>query len=270
MRLRDKVIVVTGSTKGIGAAVAKMCAAEGAKVIVSGRNINDGNAVVGEICENGGDAIFVRCDVSKVDDCKNLIDSAVARYGKIDGLVNNAGIFPRIDLLDTTEEEYERVMETNVKGAYFCTQNALRYMVEQHSGSIVNIGSTHWKMGGATQSVYAMTKGALHTLTQHVAHHFCRKGIRANWVTVGWVISEGEMDLTISEGHDMNYLNSLLPMVMPSGQFQTGDDIAYACVYLLSDEAIQVTGTDIEVTGGFKPEAIPTFDFGAMMGGTQK
>lgn len=269
MRLKDQVIVITGSTKGIGAAIAKMCAAEGAKVVVSGRNAKDGDRVVDEIRTAGGDAGFVRCDVSTVEDCRQLIEKTVALYGHIDGLVNNAGIFPRETILNMTEEMYQSVMETNVKGSYFCAQSALKHMVQRHSGSIVNIGSTHWRMGGAMQSVYAMTKGALHTLTQHIAHHYCRQGIRCNWVTVGWVLSEGEMDLTKAEGHDVDYMNQILPMVMPSGQFQTGDDIAYACIYLLSDEAKQVTGTDIEVTGGFKPEAIPTFDIEAMKGGNQ-
>ena len=257
LRLKDKVIVVTGSTKGIGAAIAKMCAAEGAKVVVSGRKIEDGEAIVKSIRDNGGEAVFIRCDVSRVDECRHLMDETVKLYHRIDGLVNNAGIFPRVHMLDVDEETYNRVMETNIKGAFFCTQNALRYMVNQNSGSIVNIGSTHWAMGGVTQAVYSLSKGAMHTMTRHVAQHFCRKGIRSNWISVGWVISEGEMDLTVSEGHDMEYLNSLLPRVMPSGRFQTGEDIAYACVYLLSDESTQVTGTDIEVTGGFKPEAIP-------------
>lgn len=266
MRLKEKVIVVTGSTKGIGADIARVCAAKGAKVIVSGRSVEDGKRVVSEIMEKGGDARFIRCDVSRVEDTKALIDGAVALYGRIDGLVNNAGIFPRVDILDMDENTYDSVMRVNAKGSYFCTQNALRYMVAQHSGSIVNVGSTHWKMGGATQSVYAMTKGALHTLTQHVSNHFGRRGVRCNWISVGWVLSDGEMDLTRAEGHDLAYLNNVCKMFMPSGRFQTGEDIALACVYLLSDESTQVTGTDIEVTGGFKPEAIPTFDINAMKG----
>lgn len=262
MRLKEKVIVVTGSTKGIGASIAQVCAREGAKVVVSGRKVEDGERVVGQIRDAGGEAVFIRCDVSKTIECLGLMDETVARYGRIDGLVNNAGVFPRIEILDVREEDYQWVMDTNAKGAFFCAQGALRHMASQGVGSIVNIGSTHWKMGGATQAVYAMTKGALHTLTQHIAQHYCRKGIRCNWVTVGWVLSEGEMDLTHSEGHDEQYLNAMIPMVMPSGRFQTGEDIAYAVVYLLSDEASQVTGTDIEVTGGFKPEAIPTYHFG--------
>ncbi|MDD3334421.1 MAG: SDR family NAD(P)-dependent oxidoreductase [Eubacteriales bacterium] len=266
MRLQDKVIVVTGSTKGIGAAIAKVCAAEGAKVVVSGRSKADGECVLAQIVQAGGDARFIQCDVSNVDSVRTLIEGTVQAYGRIDGLVNNAGVFPRVSLLDVTESDYESVMEINVKGAFFCAQSALRYMIEQHCGSIVNIGSTHWRMGGPTQPVYSMSKGALHTLTQHIAQHFCRKGIRCNWVTVGWVLSDGEMDLTRSEGHNEAYLQKMLPMAMPSGRFQTGEDIAMACVYLLSDEATQVTGTDIEVTGGFKPEAIPTIDLSSLQG----
>ena len=255
MRLKDKVIAITGSTKGIGADIARVCAAEGAKVVVSGRDAESGERVVREIREKGGEALFVRCDLSKADEAAGLADQAVAAYGRIDGLVNNAGVFPRVPFMEMDEETFDRVFETNAKGAFFCTQGALKHMTGQRSGSIVNIGSTHWRMGGERLSAYAMSKGALHTLTQHVSHHFGRSGIRCNWVTVGWVLSDGEKDLMRAEGHDLEYMNSLLPAVMPLGAFQTGEDIALACVYLLSDESRQVTGADIEVTGGFKPEA---------------
>lgn len=257
MRLQDKVIAITGSTKGIGASIAKVCAQHGAKIVVSGRNVKDGEHVVEQIRSNGGEAIFVKCDVSDLDNARALIDETVKAFGRIDGLVNNAGIFPRVPLLDVTEEDYESVMDVNIKGTFFCSQQALRYMKEQHCGSIVNIGSTHWAMGGPTQPVYSLSKGAMHTLTQHVSQHFGRSGIRCNWVTVGWVLSEGELALTHAEGRTMDEMNEYARQLIPSGSFQTGEDIAMACIYLLSDESRQVTGTDILVTGGFKPEAIP-------------
>lgn len=260
MRLKDKVIAVTGSTKGIGADIACVCAAEGAKIIVSGRSAACGEKIAEDIRAAGGRAAFVPCDMVRTEDCRRLIQQTVEIYGRIDGLINNAGIFPRVSLLDMHEDTLDAVLDVNLKGAFWCTQTALKQMVAQGAGSIVNIGSTHWRMGGEALAAYAMSKGALHTLTQHVAHHFCRRGIRCNWVTVGWVLSDGERELMRQEGHDMAYMNALLPHVMPSGQFQTGEDIAKACVFLLSDEAGQVTGTDIEVTGGFKPEGLPITD----------
>jgi NAD(P)-dependent dehydrogenase (short-subunit alcohol dehydrogenase family) len=256
MRLRDKVIVVTGSTKGIGASIARVCAGEGANLVISGRNAEEGRRIAGELTQRGSKAVFIQCDISNVENARALIDETVAVYGRIDGLVNNAGIFPRVDYLDVTEELYDSVMATNAKGAYFCAQQALRSMMAQKGGSIVNIGSTHWAMGGRALSAYAMSKGALHTLTQHISHHYMRDKVRCNWVTVGWVLSEGELALAEAQGHDLAYMEQLAKRVIPYGTFQTGEDIAMACVYLLSDEAAQVTGTDIKVTGGFKPEAL--------------
>jgi NAD(P)-dependent dehydrogenase (short-subunit alcohol dehydrogenase family) len=170
---------------------------------------------------------------------------------RIDGLVNNAGIFPTFTLLETDEAVYDRVMNTNAKGPFFTTQRALKYMIEQKSGSIVNIGSAHWQVGGKGLSAYSISKGALHTLTEQVALHHIGDGIRCNWVTVGWVITEGEIEKFKKRGQDRAWIETLAAEHIPSGRFQTPEEIAYACVFFLSDESSQVTGADIKVTGGF-------------------
>jgi NAD(P)-dependent dehydrogenase (short-subunit alcohol dehydrogenase family) len=250
-RLKDKVIAVTGGTKGIGAGIARFLAAEGAYVVLSGRSKSEGEALAEEIKKTGHRAEFFQADVSRVEDCFGLIEKTVELGGRIDGLVNNAGIFPSFSLLDTDEALYDQVMDTNAKGPFFTTQRALKYMIEQKNGSIVNVGSAHWQVGPKGMSAYSISKGALHTLTEHVALHYIGDGIRCNWVTVGWVITEGEIEKYKKRGKDQAWIETLAAEHIPSGKFQTAEEIAYACVFFLSDESAQVTGADIKVTGGF-------------------
>lgn len=253
MLLKDKVIAVTGSTKGIGLGIAKMLVEQGAKVAISGRDREAGENVKEEIIQMGGQAIFVPTDVSKPDDCYRLIDTTVERFGQIDGLVNNAGIFPHISLMDTDEKTFCSVMDVNIKGAFFCTQRALKYMKEQNIGSIVNIGTGHWNIGAKDLAAYACSKGALHTLTMHTAEHFATHHIRCNWVTVGWVWSPGELESMKQRGEDSEeVINKYIKECIPFGQIQSATDIGHACVYFLSDISNQVTASDIAATGGFR------------------
>ena len=251
LRLKDKVIVVTGATRGIGSGIAKMLAKEGAHVIISGRNIEEGTSLESEIRKAGFNAGFIKADISLVRDCYSLIDTAVKIGGKIDGLVNNAGIFPNYKIMETSEETFDSVMATNIKGPFFTTQRALKYMTKQKTGSIVNIGSTHWEVGSDVIAAYSVSKGALHTLTRHVSHHFAKDGVRCNWITVGWVLTPGELQRVEKKGHDLAWLEAEAAGRIPSGKMQMPEDIAGACVFLLSDESSQVTDADIKVTGGF-------------------
>jgi NAD(P)-dependent dehydrogenase (short-subunit alcohol dehydrogenase family) len=252
MRLEKKVIVVTGATSGIGKGIVKILLKEGAVVVYAGRNRERGHKLEEELKSQGYECLFIPTDVRVVNECGYLIDETVKRYGRIDGLVNDAGIFPYYNFENTTEEVFQNTMDTNVKGAFFCTQKAVGYMKEQGGGSVVNIGSTHWQVGGQELSAYAVSKGALHTLTEHIAHHFSPYGIRCNWVTVGWVLSEGEKRRCMEAGMTEEEIQLQAGKEIPAGRFQTAEDIAYACVFLLSDEAKQVIGTDINVTGGFR------------------
>jgi NAD(P)-dependent dehydrogenase (short-subunit alcohol dehydrogenase family) len=155
-------------------------------------------------------------------------------------------------LLNTEESKFDAVFSINVKGAFFCTQYALKAMLDSGSGSIVNIGSTHGFGGNVDLAAYACSKGALHTLTQHIVINYARKGIRANYLTVGWVITPGEIAVKAVEGKDLDWLNAQKAQI-PSGRMQTEEDIAYGVVYLLSDESSQVFGTDLHITGGYLP-----------------
>jgi NAD(P)-dependent dehydrogenase (short-subunit alcohol dehydrogenase family) len=250
-RLNSKVVVVTGATKGIGKGIALMCAVEGAAVIVNGRNEQDGLAVVRHIEEScGAEAMFVQGDISSEVACQQLIDAAVTRFGRLDGLVNNAGIFPRGSMINTTEALYDSIFAVNMKGAFFCSMYAIQAMQKCGGGSIVQIGSTNGYKGGKELAAYSCSKGAMLTLNRHIAAHYGRDRIRSNWITVGWVASEGEIELHQSMGLSEAELRKRGETYIPSGRMQTPEDIAYGTVFLLSDESTQVTGTELHINGG--------------------
>jgi NAD(P)-dependent dehydrogenase (short-subunit alcohol dehydrogenase family) len=250
-RLSGKVVVVTGATQGIGKGIACMCAAEGAKVTISGLNHKDGQRVVQEIQElYGVEALFVKGDLTREEACMQVIDQTVSQFGRIDGLVNNAGIYPRSGVTDTTEEMFDSVFALNIKAPFFLCKYAVPAMMSNVGGSIVNIGSMHGYRGGKELAAYACSKGALLTLSRHLASNYANQQIRSNWVTVGWVASEGETELHQSMGKNTDQLYDSAKTIIPSGRMQTAEDNAYGVIYLLSDEASQVTGTELFITGG--------------------
>lgn len=250
-RLNGKVIVVTGGTKGIGKGIALLCAQEGASIVVGGRNERDGASVVQEIRDmHGAEALFVQGDISREAACKQLIDAAADRFGCVDGLVNNAGIFPRGSMVDTPEEMFDAIFAVNMKGSFFSSSYAIRSMQKTGGGSIVHIGSTNGYKGGRELAAYSCSKGAMRTLNRHIAAHYAGDRIRSNWITVGWVASEGEVELHQNNGVSPEELQRKAAAHIPSGRMQTPGDIGYGAVYLLSDESSQVTGTELHINGG--------------------
>lgn len=252
-RLNGKAVVVTGATKGIGRDIALALAEEGAQVVVGGRSIPEGEACVEEIREKTGlDALFVAGDVAQEDDCRLLVEKTVERFGKIDGLVNNAGIFPQVDFFESDSELFDRVYAVNARGAFLCAKYAAIAMGDR-GGSIVNIGSTHAFGASPQYSVYGSSKGALYSISEYLACNLARKNIRSNWISVGWVSTDGEIERIRQLGHDEAWLDAEAARHIPLGRLQTGKDIAYGVIYLLSDESEQVTNSDIKITGGFRP-----------------
>jgi NAD(P)-dependent dehydrogenase (short-subunit alcohol dehydrogenase family) len=250
-RLAGKVVVITGGTKGIGKGIAFMCANENATVIINGRNEQDGLKAVQEMKDKyNAKAHFVKGDISREKACKQLIDEAVDRFGKVDGLVNNAGIFPRGTMLDTSEELFDSIFAVNIKGAFFCSKYAIQSMIKTGGGSIVHMGSTNGYKGGEELAAYSCSKGAMLTLNRHIAGHYARQQIRSNWITVGWVASEGEIELHQNRGLSHEQLRNMAESYIPSGRMQTPEDMAHGTVFLLSDEASQVTGTELHINGG--------------------
>jgi len=232
---------------GVVAAVSE----QGAHVIIGGRNENDGKAIIKELKEKGGpEALFVVANIRNPEACRNLIETAESRFGRIDGLVNYAGILPVASLLDTEEQLFDDVFATNIKGPFFCAKYAVQSMLRTGGGSIVNVGSCHGYGGDKDRASYACSKGALLTLTKHISQNYAKDQIRCNWITMGWVATPGEMALRHSQGRDMAWLEQTAHQVIPMGRLQTVEDNTLAFLYLLSDMSSQVTGTELHITGG--------------------
>jgi NAD(P)-dependent dehydrogenase (short-subunit alcohol dehydrogenase family) len=248
----SRVALVTGSTGGIGAGIAQRLAADGFHVIVSGRRPEKGESVASAIRAAGGEASFVRADIGRAEDCKRLVDAAAERYGRLDVLVNNAGVFPILSIEETTAEEWDKVYAVNVRGVFLCVQAALSHLRESGGGNIVNIGSTTPFRAGRDRVAYATSKGALLTMTRVLARALLEDRIRVNWVTVGWVPTEGEIALRDehSEGRPGREFLEEVGAKAPLGRLETAGDIAAGVAYLVSDEAAHVTACELNVSGG--------------------
>lgn len=249
-RLKDKVIVISGGTKGVGRAFAEMAGTEGAKVVVGGRDENAGKEVVRYIKTAGSDAIFVHCDLLKVNDCKNLFDVAHETYGKIDGFFNYAGVTP-VSPLDTCDEDtFDWVMDVNFKAAFFCCQQAIKYMRMNGGGSIVLTGSAHAWGGQKDRAAYACSKGVLRILMEHISHQYASEMIRCNYLTLGWTPTEGEVALRNSQGESEAHLRKRAAEILPMGRMCERSDYMEALVYLMSDASVMMTGSTFRLTAG--------------------
>ena len=247
-RVEGKVVIVTGGATGIGKGISTVLAQEGARVVIANRHEERGREAAREIADAGGQALFVPTDITREEDCRALVSAAVREYGKLDGLVNNAGIFPRATLDETTSELWDRIFSVNLKGAFFCCKYAVPEMRKAGGGCIVNIGSANSYIGGANLFAYSISKGGLVTLTRNLANALARDRIRVNFVNPGWVITEMEVEIQAGEGHNAQWLEEAARN-MPLGRHQVPEDAAYACLYLISDEASQVSGDLLNVDG---------------------
>lgn len=247
-RLRDKVIVVTGGARGIGRGCVELFAREGAQVVV-GDIDRSGESLCRQIADAGGVASFQRTDITDPAQCGALIEHAVTRHGALHGLLNNVGWFPRATLDETTVELWDAVLNVNLRGAVFCTQHAVPHLRAAGGGSIVNMGSIQGLQAFPNLIAYGAAKGGLLTFTRTIAGAFSRDRIRANYVIPGWVLTETELALQHGRGVSDEEL-ARTGRNLPLGRHQTAEDAAYACVYLLSDESSQVTGTVLNVDAG--------------------
>jgi NAD(P)-dependent dehydrogenase (short-subunit alcohol dehydrogenase family) len=247
-RVEGKVAIVTGGATGIGRGISEMLAREGARVVIANRNKERGVEAAQAITEAGGLALFVRTDISREEDCRNLVAEAVREYGKVDALVNNAGIFPRGTLEETTSELWDQIFAVNLKGAFFCCKYAVPEMRKQGGGAIVNIGSPNAYMGLPNLFAYSVSKGGMITMTRNLSNALAQDRIRVNFVNPGWVITEMEIQIQTQEGHDLQWLEEV-GRQQPLGRHQVPEDAAYAVLYLISDEASQVNGDLLNVDG---------------------
>ncbi|MGH1587618.1 glucose 1-dehydrogenase [Methylobacterium sp. P5_C11] len=246
-KLAGKVAVVTGASKGIGAAIARSLAQEGAAVVVNYVSSRAGaDAVVEAITATGGTAIAVQADVSKAEQAHRLIEAAVHRFGRLDVLVNNSGLYEFAALDEITEAHYRRLFDVNVLGVLLTTQAAARHLGE--GGSIINISSAITHVHTPTAAAYAGTKGALNAISGVLANELAPRRIRVNVVSPGFVVTEG----THSAGIVGSDMEAGLVAQTPLGRAGQPDDIAGVVAFLASEEARWLTGEVITASGGIR------------------
>jgi 3-oxoacyl-[acyl-carrier protein] reductase len=242
--LTGKVAIVTGSSRGIGRAIALLLARQGAKVVVnSGRSTEAADQVVAEIRAAGGEAINVSADVSVAADAERLIKTAIDTFGRLDILVNNAGTTRDTLLMRMSEDDWDAVMDLNLKGTFHCTKAAVRPMLRAKTGRIINITSVSGLAGNAGQANYAASKAGLVGFTRSVARELASRAITCNAVAPGYVPTALTNVLT-------DELKAKAVEAIPLGRTGTPEEIAAAVLYLASDEAAYVTGHVLTIDGG--------------------
>ena len=246
MRLEGKVALISGGARGMGAAEAKLFAAEGAKVVLGDVLDEEGQRVEAEIAEAGGEAVFVSLDVTSESDWRNAVNTAVERFGRLDILVNNAGIFNRAFIHEQTEEDWDRVMDINGKGVFLGTKTAIPAMREAGGGSIVNISSVAGLIGSMASTSYNASKGAVRLLTKSAAVQYAKEGIRCNSVHPG-PIQTPMLDLVYPNEEARAQRQDAIPM----GRLGDMDDVAKGVLFLASDEASYMTGSELVIDGGY-------------------
>ena len=246
-RLTGKVAIVTGSSSGIGQTIAVRFASEGANVVVDYRSHPEGaDDTKKQIEDTGARAIIVQADVSKLSDTQNLVDQAWQQLGRCDILVNNAGIEKSADFWDVTEQDYDAVLDINLKGVFFLTQAFVRRLREQKlPGRIIDISSIHENLAFPHFSTYCASKGALRMLTRNLAVELGPLGITINNIAPGAIITPINKSLL----EDKSKLDALLKNI-PLGRLGSTDDVASLAAFLASDEAAYITGSTYVVDGG--------------------
>jgi 3-oxoacyl-[acyl-carrier protein] reductase len=243
MRLAGKVSIITGAGQGIGRATALKFASEGAKVAVCDINLESVNETMQAVEADGGDAAAFRVDVTDKESITRMVDGVMAKWGRIDTLVNNAGIVEDAQFKKMTDEQFERVIDVNLKGVYNCTKAVVDIMLEQNSGVILNASSIVGLYGNFGQTNYAATKFGVIGMMKTWARELGRKGIRANAICPGFI--ETPILATIPDK-----VIKMMEEKVPMGRLGKPEEIANAYAWLASDEASYINGAVIEVSGG--------------------
>jgi 3-oxoacyl-[acyl-carrier protein] reductase len=247
-KLNGKVAVVTGASKGIGAGIAKELAAEGASVVVNYVSAKqDADRVVDEISKRDGKAVAIQGNVAKKAEVDRLFAEAEKVFGKIDIVVNNAGVYEFVPLEEVTEQQFHRMFDTNVLGMLLATQEALKHF-NSAGGSIINIGSLASSLTPPTAVVYNATKGAVDAITRTLAKELAPRKIRVNSVNPGMVVTEGAVAGGYIDGDMRKAFESLTPL----GRIGQADDIAPGVVFFASDDSKWITGETLLIAGGLR------------------
>jgi 3-oxoacyl-[acyl-carrier protein] reductase len=243
MSLNGQVAIVTGASRGIGRAIAVKLAAQGAAVVVTATTETGAAKTAEEIVAAGGKALAVKVDVSVAADVEGLFKKGVEAFGKVDILVNNAGITKDGLLLRMKEEDWDAVLDVNLKGCFNCTREAAKLMSKARYGRIINVSSVVGEMGNAGQANYCASKAGMIGLTKSVARELAKRNVTVNAVTPGFI--ETDMTAELSEK-----TKEALQEQIPMGRLGSADDIAGAVLFLVSDAAAYVTGHVLSVNGG--------------------
>lgn len=243
MRLKDKVAIITGGGQGIGKATALRFAKEGAKIAVIEFNEATGQATVNEINAQNGKAIFLKTDVSKRAQAEAMAKQVKEHFGRIDILLNNAGILRDAQLLKMTEEQFDSVIAVNLKGSFNCTQAVAPFMIDQNYGRIINVSSVVGLYGNFGQTNYVATKAGVIGMTKVWARELGRKGICVNAVAPGFIGTE------MVQSMPQKIIDAMIQKV-PLARIGQPDEVASVYVFLASDDASYVNGTVISVDGG--------------------
>ena len=245
MRLEGKVALISGGARGQGATEARLFAQEGAAVVIGDILQDEGRQVEAAINEAGGRALFVNLDVTNSDEWQAAIAKAVETFGKLDILVNNAAIYSRIPIEHATEEEWDKIIDINLKGVFLGTKHCIPAMRAAGGGSIINISSTAGLVGSPRGGAYSASKGGVRLFTKNTAIQHAADGIRANSIHPGPIDTEMIADnIRTDEGLAASVAR------VPLGRIGTVDDVAYGALFLASDEASYMTGSELVIDGG--------------------
>ncbi|MBL5980653.1 cyclopentanol dehydrogenase [Petrotoga sp. 8T1HF07.NaAc.6.1] len=245
-RLEGKVAIITGSARGMGRAEAELFAKEGAKVVVADVLEDQAKEVADKINKDGHEAIAVKLDVTKADEWKKVVDQATEKWGKVDVLVNNAGIATMNGIEDATEEEWDRVINTNAKSQFLGIKYVLPAMKKATKGSIINISSIAGIIAFPNMPVYSASKGATRLLTKTVAVELAKYNIRVNSIHPGIIRTAMAKDILDDEQSAKQVLSAV-----PLGRPAEPEEVAYGALFLASDESSYMTGSELVIDGGY-------------------
>ncbi len=243
MRLHEKVILVTGSTTGIGEAIVRRAWQEGASVVLHGRDIERGQAIAAELQPR---ATFVQGDLANPEIPQQLIVKSLATFSRLDAIVNNAAWVVRSDIHTTDVELFDKVISTNVRAPLLLIQAALPHLLKSR-GCVLNIGSMNAYTGENNLLAYSVSKGALLTLSRNLADALCYDGVRVNHFNVGWVLTPNEYQYKLKDGLPANWPENVPAQFAPSGRLLKPEEIAAAAVYWLSDESRPISGSVVDL-----------------------
>jgi NAD(P)-dependent dehydrogenase (short-subunit alcohol dehydrogenase family) len=248
-RLAGKVAIVTGCGRGIGRAIVERFAAEGAAVVGTQRTPGEGRELCAELAARGAEADFVPADVRDPAAVGRVVEHTLERFGRLDVLVNNAAVGLLRSVVDTTDEQYTEVLDTNLRGIFVWCRAALPPMLDAGSGSVVNIGSVAATVGFADDAAYCASKGAVLALTKQMAIDYSRRGVRVNCISPGFIETD-QMTAYLASHVDPDARRAELDRLHPIGRVGRPAEVAAVAAFLASDDASFVTGADVVVDGG--------------------